>query len=331
MRLGGSIFAFEAALDARHETIIQVALEYEPHLRHSELRDGSEGDCSAGGGLSLLPDDPRAAARRNYRYGRDGASKNEESGNVSSKFNGRLLWTEPEEGVQRSKSFSSAVKRKSDINEGNGRFLRIAARHNYLNIIKHRIDQGFDMNTTGNFRGSSSGQSTQIEVAAAAGQMHAIELLPEKGAKVGKALSYAVRNQNEKLIRLLSQKRPGISVDEPVRQNSGGYYKSPVSVAVAWNLSHTLNILLDRAKQRCDPPIGQGLVVAVRRRNSDLLHSILNGFELEVAKDRGSAAYKHYKAFFSGDQRGSAKQRHDHYASSIGPYDRRVDEGAAYR
>ena len=310
-----AFFAFDAAMEAGQETIIRLALEYDPKLKNSELPDGSEMYCSAGGGLSLLPK-PQFHVCHRCRHRANGkdadqsdgeAGRGEAPGHSGSKFNGRLPWLElDQQGLQTPESFpNSRLAGNRDISIGNGRFLRIAARHGYIDIINRLLDQGFDINTTGNYTGPSSGQSTPIEVAAASGQTGVVKLFLNKGAKVGNALSYAVRNQNVGVIQLLLQDFPEIPLDEPAYKTWTNYFsnrysrysKSAISVAVVWNLPHVLEILVNHAKQRGHAVIGQGLVTAAREQHPDLLRSILSGFRLANHLDNSPTASEQYVAF----------------------------------
>jgi ankyrin repeat protein len=291
---------FEAALDGGQEKIAQHALNYAPWLRDPE-RIAEARICGADGSCSLLPDGDRSRSRcrhdKDARCALDEASRNEESHTASSKFDGNLPWLElVKEDNQMQDSFPNAFgTNNNDINKGNGRFLRIAARHGYGDIIERLLAQGLEVNTTRDGHDPSSGQPTPIEVASAAGQMHIVELLLRKGARVGKALSHAVRNQQIQVIRLLLQDFPDTPVDEPVRQHCSGHYSPPcesaVCVAVAWNFPHILDLLVGHARASSSLAVGRGLVEAAKKKDLNLIRLILSAFA-----DSESTPPEHYDA-----------------------------------
>ncbi|RMJ27936.1 ankyrin repeat protein [Aspergillus sp. HF37] len=294
-----AVTVFIAALDGGHDTITRLALEYEPRLREFESPGGPK--FSRGGTRSLLPSSTRLFAC--YAYDsrtHDKASEGEACDITSSKFDGRLPWLElaKEDALTQDYFWTE-----------NDDFLGNAIRHGYGDIIENLLAQGFDVNTTGNMMGPKSGQLTPIEVAAAAGQAYVVELLLSKGARVGRALSYAVRNQHLQIIRLLLQERPDLPVDEPVCQDHTDYYdycgssESAISVAVAWNFPDILDLLVGHARINSSLAVGQGLVQAAKKRDLNLCRLILRGFT-----DSDATLPEHYDALLQATRQAAHKQ-----------------------
>ncbi|KXG45354.1 uncharacterized protein PGRI_042670 [Penicillium griseofulvum] len=192
------------------------------------------------------------------------------------------------------------VTKDHDIGYGNGRFLRIAARKGLVHIINALIDQGFNLNTTGNYSGPYSGQSTPIEVAAAAGQCEVVAILLKRGAEVGQALSFAVRNDDTQMIQLILNAHPETPLEWPLLLDSRGNYLrtvTPMVVAVAWKRARSLEMLLAHAKQHCHAIIGYSLVFAARKGDMSHMQSILGDFQLEESGDGTSLARQQYATF----------------------------------
>ncbi|KAL4919657.1 hypothetical protein BDW62DRAFT_199672 [Aspergillus aurantiobrunneus] len=256
--------AFSAAVNGGQEVIVRAALESEPKIRDPDEPDGSEVLCSVGGGLSLLPKDDRIQGEAPYTVGKvatDGAFEN-----PGSQFNGRLPWLGSEnQDCMDQTATAQSVDANHDISSGNGRFLRMAARNGYVDVVKHLLDRGGNMDTTGNHAGPSSGQSSPIEVASAAEKASVVEYLLQKRARIGKSLSYA-------------------------------RFHHPISVAVEWDFISGLDILLDFGRKRPGLVLGKGLVVATRRRNLVATRRILCGISLSDTGDDHSA-HQCYQVF----------------------------------
>ncbi|KAJ5593128.1 hypothetical protein N7537_010032 [Penicillium hordei] len=304
-------YAFSAGLNGGRENVMQLALQWNPEIKASDLPDGSEGYCSMGGGLSLLPSGDRNYY--DYIYGgseddrgrgdnamSDDSEKkiaaNESAINVSQKPNASSPWlaVEEEHGLGRT------VETDYEIGHGNGRFLRIAARKGLVHTVNVLIDQGFDINTTGNYSGPSSGQSTPIEVAAEAGQFEVVVILLKRGAEVGQALSYATRNEDMQMIRLILNERPETPLDWPQSLDQRGNYErtvTPIVVAVAWKRPRSLEMLLAHAKRYSQPIIGYGLIMAARKGNVSYMRSVLSDFQLKESGDVTSLARQQYDTF----------------------------------
>lgn len=309
--------AFSAGLDGGRESVMQLALEWKPEIRASDLPDGSEGLCSMGGGLSLLPS--RDSDYYRYIYaGSDnveGSEDDEDSeDNVTSDDSEKEIpanesaidmspkrnTTSPWLAIEEEHGLGRTVKTDYDIGHGNGRFLRIAARKGLVDTVNVLIDQGFNINTTGNYSGPSSGKSTPIEVAAEAGRFEIVAVLLKRGAEVGQALSYAVRNEDTRMIRLILNERPETPLDWPQILNARGDYVqtvTPIVVAVACKRSRFLKILLAHAKHTSQPIIGYGLIMAARKGNMRYMRSILSDFQLKELGDVTSLARQQYDTF----------------------------------
>lgn len=321
-------YAFSAGLDGGRENIMQLALEWKPEIKASDLPSRSGTRCSAAasdslrerGGLPLLP----SADKYYYEYiyavgdeGEDGEgtdddddgennatsddsdkeiTANESATNMSPKPDTSSLWL----AIEEEHGLGMTIPKDRDIGHGPGRFLRIAARKGLVHTVNVLIDQGFDINTTGNHSGPYSGKSTPIEVAAEAGQFEVVTILLKRGAEVRQALSFAVRNEDTQMIRLILNEHPETPLDWPqLRDLLGNYVRTvtPIVVAVAWKRPHSLNMLLAHAKQHFQPIIGYGLIMAARKGNVSYMRSILSDLQLKESGDVTSLARQQYDTF----------------------------------
>ncbi|KAJ5837197.1 hypothetical protein N7447_003223 [Penicillium robsamsonii] len=313
-------YAFSAGLDGGRENVMQLALEWKPEIKASDLPDGTEMLCSAGGGLSLLPSADKGYDYHIYAVSDEGEDEqgtedyddsennstsdhsekeivaNESATNMSPKPDTSSPWLPIEEEHDP----GMKIAKDSDIGYGNGRLLRIAARKGLVHTINVLIDLGFNINTTGNYSGPSSGQSTPIEVAAEAGQFEVVVVLLRMGAEVRQALSFAVRNEDTRMIRLILNEHPETPLDWPPLRNKRGNYVRPVTpivVAAAWKRTRSLRMLLAHAKQHFQAIIGHGLIMAARKGNLSYMRSILSDFQLKESDDVTSLARQQHDTF----------------------------------
>ncbi|KAJ5680260.1 hypothetical protein N7536_011399 [Penicillium majusculum] len=312
--------AFSAGLDGGRENVTQLALEWKPEIKASDLPNGGGEFCSVGGGLSLLP----SGDSNYYRYIYAGSDEGEDSegsedddeseDNATSDdsekeiaanesaidISPKLDTSSPWLAIEEEHGLGRVVEKDYDIGHGNGRFLRIAARKGLVDTVNVLLDQGFNINTTGNHSGPSSGKPTPIEVAAEAGQFEVVVILLKRGAEVRQAISYAVRNKDTRMIRLILNERPKAPLDWPQSRDRRGYYVrtvTPIVVAVAWKRPRFLEMLLAHAKHTSRPIIGYGLIMAARKGNMRYMRSILSDFQLKELGDVSSLARQQYDTF----------------------------------
>ncbi|CAI7676561.1 unnamed protein product [Penicillium discolor] len=149
-------------------------------------------------------------------YSEKEIAANESAIDMSPKLDTSSPWL----AIEEENGLGRVVEKDYNIGHGNGRFLRIAARKGLVDTVNILLDQGFNINTTGNYSGPSSGQPTPIEVAAEAGQFEVVIILLKSGAEVRQAISYAVRNKDTRMIRLILNERSETPLDWPQIQNS---------------------------------------------------------------------------------------------------------------
>lgn len=317
--------AFSAGLDGGRENVTHLALEWKPEIKASDLPNGGVVFCSVGGGLSLLP----SGDSNYYRYIYAGSDEGEDSegsedddeseDNATSDdsekeiaanesaidMSPKLDTSSPWLAIEEEHGLGRVVEKDYDIGHGNGRFLRIAAQKGLVDTVNALLDQGFNINTTGNHSDPSSGKPTPIEVAAEAGQFEVVVILLKRGTEVRQAISYAVRNKDTRMIRLILNERPKAPLDWAQSRDRRGYYVrtvTPIVVAVAWKRPRFLEMLLAHAKHTSRPIIGYGLIMAARKGNMRYMRSILSDFQLKGLGDVSSLTRQQYDTFLMVSQ-----------------------------
>ena len=203
--------AFSAAPNGGHEMITQLTLKYEPRIRdyNGVLGIGQPmyyrgPDAS---GFSISPSREYHTLPWNKAHKGISHTGSKMDHKTCLVFNGRLPWLELGGDALRPISPPNV---NDDIR--NGRHLRLAAKNGFVDILKYLLDQGNDINI--HEYSPDFGNSTPIEVAATAGQTHAVQFLLNREAKVGIALTNAVINQDTAQVQLFLRERPDISVDK---------------------------------------------------------------------------------------------------------------------
>ena len=181
--------------------------------------------------------------------------------------------------------------------------LRIAAGQGSKRMVEHLMACGFGLNEIGNVNSNLSHQPTALEVAASKSELDIVELLLRRGAILGKALDFAVRDGQLDVVRLLLAYRPEAEIDcfiDPVELQ--GQYprvidpadpvvhhgrfsttlptprrdmsnRSLLAIAVEWGHDEIFSALLRHKAKSRHPGIGLSMLVAAR-----------NGFEGTIRK-----------------------------------------------
>ena len=180
--------------------------------------------------------------------------------------------------------------------------LRIAARQGSKRMIEHLLACGFELNERDNVNGNLSHQPTALEVAASKSNLEVVELLFSKGANLGKALHFAVRDGDVDMIRTLLACRPEAELDcfvdsnELQEQYQRSYpgsrnimsNSSLLALAVEWNREETILALLDHKAKSSHRALGLSMIVAARNGHEGAIHLLLKyGRAMDDAMDPG--------------------------------------------
>ena len=298
--------AMRAAVISGQESVVNMLIEEIPQLRRIGRTMAVK--CSVPGTVDLLPPKPRATPCPKPSSSSKGGGAN-------------AAYTQPCDTMKDPSNWDSLTNRANmqDLNiaipathspSGQEYLLRIAAGQGSKRMVEHLMACGFESNEIGNVNGNLSHQPTALEVAASKSELDIVELLLRRGAILGKALHFAVRDGKLDVVRLLLAYRPEVELDcfiDPVELQGQyqrvvdpgdpvvrhGPYKmvlptprrdlsnrSPLAIAVEWGHDEiVLALLRHKAKSR-HPGIGLSMLVAAR-----------NGFEgtIRVFMEYGSA------------------------------------------
>ena len=290
--------ALEAAVVSGQGSVINMLIEEVPHLR--SIGDTFSFQCSVLGTLDLLPPKPQATPCPESPS--------------SIKGGGADVACIQSCDTMKDPSDWDSLKNRADMQEniaipgtqiptGQEYLLRIAAGQGNKRMVEHLMACGFELNETGNVNENLSHQPTALEVAASKSELDIIELLLRRGAILGKALDFAVRDGQLDVVRLLLAYRPETEIDcfiDPVELQ--GQYprvvdpadpvahhgrfsttlptprrdmsnRSLLAIAVEWGHDEIVSVLLRHKAKSRHPGIGLSMLVAAR-----------NGFEGTIRK-----------------------------------------------
>ena len=180
--------------------------------------------------------------------------------------------------------------------------LRIAARQGNKRMIEHLMACGFELNERDNLNGNLSHEPTALEVAASNSNLEVVELLFSRGANVGKALHFAVRDGDVDMIHTLLAYRPEAELDCFVDSNKlQEQYQSSypgsrqimsnsslLALAVEWKREETIFALLNHKAKSSHRALGLSMIVAARNGHEGAVHLLLkHGRAMDDAMDPG--------------------------------------------
>lgn len=289
--LGGE--AMRAAVITGQENVVNMLIEKIPQLR--KIGRNMSVRHSLPGTLDLLPPKPRATPWGNSSSNIKGGGADVVCIRPFDTMKDPFNW----DSLTRLADMQENIARPAtDTPLGQEYLLRIAARQGNKRMIEHLMACGFELNEIGNVNGNLSHQPTALEVAASKSELETVELLLRRGAILGKALHFAIRDGKVDVVRLLLAYQPEAELDcfiDPV-ELQGQYQsvvdpfdpvvvqklyrlclptprrdmsnRSPLAIAVEWGHEEiVLALLRHKAKSR-HPGLGLSILVAAR-----------NGFE----------------------------------------------------
>ena len=315
--------AMIGAVIAGHESIVKLLIEELPHLRRIGRSTG--GFCSLPDTLDLLPPEPKNNADDEVSCN----SKTVESGGIDvadvrpgDTMSDAFPWdslTKPADSLEQAKISAQEAHRHTPL--GQEYLLRIAAEQGSKRMIERLMACGFELNETGNVNENLSHQPTALEVAGSKPNLEVVELLLSRGAELGKALHFAVRDGDVDMVRTLLAYRPEAELDcfvDPIElqeqhQDSVEWFprsyqrvdlksrrlvyskprknisnRSLLALAVEWKREATILALLSHKAKSSNRALGLSMIVAARNGYEWAIRVLLeHGRAMDGAMDTG--------------------------------------------
>ena len=285
--------AMRAAVISGQESVVNMLIEEIPQLRR--IGRNMIVMCSVPGTLDLLPPKPRATPCPKSSSSIKGGGADIACIRPCDTMKDLFDW---ESLTKRADRQGNIAIPATNTPLGQEYLLRIAAGQGSKRMIEHLMACGFGINEIGNVNANLSHQPTALEVAASKSELDIVELLLRRGAILGKALHFAVRDGKLDVVRSLLAYRPEAELDcfidpaelqgqyqrvvdpvDPVVRH-GPYWmhlptprrdmsnRSPLAIAVEWGHDEIVSALLRHKAKSRHPGIGLSMLVAAR-----------NGFE----------------------------------------------------
>ena len=148
--------------------------------------------------------------------------------------------------------------------------LRVAAGQGNKHMIEHLMANGFELNEKDNVNRNLSHQPTALEVATLKSDLDIVTLLLKKGAILGKALHFAVRDGSIDVVRILLAYRPDAELDSFVGTDEVQEFgslrtmsnRSLLAIAVQWRHEEMISVLLRHKVKSSHPELGLSMIVA---------------------------------------------------------------------
>ena len=274
--------AMLAAVATGQERIVSLLIKRLPRLR--EMGRVLLSPCSMPGEVDLLPP-PRDTPRNEPPSNIKGEGADNASIRLSDSMEDPFDWdslTKPADMQQK------VAIPATDTDLGQEYLLRIAAGQGNKRMIEHLMACGFELNETDNVNGNLSHQPTALEVAALRSDLGIVGLLLKKGAILGKALHFAVRDGSIDVVSILLAYRPDAELDlfvglheiqELEKPPVPSLYKMPdsyeqpralrimsnrslLAIAVEWRHDEMILVLLRHKAKSSHPELGLSMVVA---------------------------------------------------------------------
>lgn len=286
--------AMLAAVITGQESVISLLIERLPRLR--EIGRVMVVQCSMPGTLDLLP--PQRDTARNEASTRINGGGADDTclrpcDTVEDPFN----WDSLTKLADIQQKVAIAAK---DTPLGPEYLLRIATGQGNKRMIEHLMACGFELNEIDPLIGNLSHEPTALEVAASKSNLEVVELLFSRGASLGKALHFAVRDGDVDMIRTLLAYRPEAELDcfvdhiELQEQYQSSYPESRkimsnsslLALAVEWKREETILALLNHKAKSSHRALGLSMIVAARNGYEGAVHLLLKyGRAMDDAMD----------------------------------------------
>ena len=155
--------------------------------------------------------------------------------------------------------------------------LRVAAGQGKKRMIEHLMACGFELNEKENVNENLSHQSTALEVATLKSDLDIVALLLKRGAILGKALHFAVRDGSIDVVCILLAYRPDVELDFNVGTHEVQEFEMPpmpysykrpesnrsvLAIAVEWRHDEIILVLLRHKLKSSHPELGLSMIVA---------------------------------------------------------------------
>ena len=281
--------AMLAAVITGQESVINLLIERLPRLREIG-RVMTAVPCSMPGTLDLLPLSRDTRRNKSSPSIKSGGADNaciRPSDTIEDLFN----WDSLTKLADMQQKVAIAAR---DAPLGQEYLLRVAVGQGNKRMIEHLIACGFELNEKPH--GNLSHQPTALEVAASNSNLDVVELLFSRGANLGKALHFAVRDGDVDMIRTLLAYRPETELDcfvDPIelqKQYQSSYPESRkimsnsslLALAIEWKREKTILALLNHKAKSSHRALGLSMIVAARNGYEGAIHLLL---EYERAMD----------------------------------------------
>ena len=282
--------ALEAAVISGQESVVNMLIEKIPQLRRIG-RTQERIRCYIGGKSDPFPPKPRATpcpeSPSSIKGGRADVACIRPCDTMKDPFDWNSL-------TRRADMQDNIAIPATRTPTGQEYLLRIAAGQGSKRMVEHLMACGFGLNEIGNVNRYLSHQPTALEVAASNSELDIVELLLRRGAILGKALDFTVRDGQLDAVRSLLAYRPEAEIDcfiDPVElqgqypqvvdpadpvAHHGQYFmtlptprrdmsnRSPLAIAVEWGHDEIISALLRHKAKSRHPRIGLSMLVAAR-------------------------------------------------------------------
>ena len=288
--------AMIGAVIAGHESIVKLLIEQLPHLRKIGRK------TSYSRALMLAPEPKNNAGDEVSCESKTVASGGIDVADIQpgDTVNDAFPWDSLTKLADSQEQALVSAPRIA-IPLGQEYLLRIAAQKGSKRMIECLMACGYELNETGNVNRDLSHQPTALEVAASKSYLEVVELLLSRGAKLGKALHFAVRDGDVDMVRTLLAYRPEAELDcfvDPIElQEQGQSFvesreitsnRSLLALAVEWKREETILALLSHKAKSSNRALGLSMIVAARNGYEDAIRVLLEyGRAMDGAMDTG--------------------------------------------
>ncbi|KAI9708806.1 MAG: hypothetical protein M1820_003761 [Bogoriella megaspora] len=174
---------------------------------------------------------------------------------------------------------------------GRGRLLRIAVWKGLFSIVRNLLDRGVDIDADGDpGNNCDSNKPTAVELAVAENHPDILSSLLARGAKLTKALSFAVRFRHLGLIEIIMLHRPDATIDfnfsdskfplsdniSAELQRAGEIVAAPLALAIEWGYQDVFDRLLKHLDAHPTKKPTLSIIVAAWKNREEMLKVLLS-------------------------------------------------------